>query len=169
MPFTPFHFGPSAFISLALMRYIDLPVFILANVAIDIEPLIVMVFKLSYPLHGMAHTFLSATIIGIFCGAIFHYFRKPISYTMTRIVRLPYSTSFKKYAVSGVLGAWFHILLDSPLYYDIKPFYPLSDKNPLLGLVPSEVMYKFCALTFIPAIMLYLLLITIEYKKQKIL
>jgi hypothetical protein len=40
MPFTPCHFGPSACIALPLNRWIDLPVFLLANVAIDIEPLL---------------------------------------------------------------------------------------------------------------------------------
>ncbi len=39
MPFTPFHFGPSAVIALPLNRYIDIPTFLLANIAVDIEPI----------------------------------------------------------------------------------------------------------------------------------
>ena len=58
MPFTPFHFGPSATIAFPLRGKIDIPVFILANVAIGIEPLTVMILNLSYPLHGYAHSFL---------------------------------------------------------------------------------------------------------------
>ena len=45
MPFTPYHFGPHGCVGLVLKRYLDLPVFMLANVAVDLEPLAVMVFR----------------------------------------------------------------------------------------------------------------------------
>lgn len=167
MPFTPFHFGPSACISLPLNRYIDFPLFMLANVAIDFEPLVVMVFDLSYPLHGLAHTFVGATVVGLFCGVLANYAREPLTDLMKKILRLPYSSSLKKYVLSGIIGTWFHILLDSPLYTDIKPFYPFSNSNPLLGRIQSDTMYSYSAKAFIPAIALYLLAITIEYKKKK--
>ena len=41
MPFTPYHFGPSGFFGLALKKWIDLPVFLLANVIIDVEVLLI--------------------------------------------------------------------------------------------------------------------------------
>ena len=44
MPFTPFHFGAHACIAIPLRKIIDIPVFILSNIIIDIEPLIVMIF-----------------------------------------------------------------------------------------------------------------------------
>ena len=162
--FTPFHFGPSACISLPLNRYIDFPIFILANVAIDIEPLMVMLFDLSYPLHGLAHTLIGATTIGLSGGILTHYAREPLANLMKTILRLPYNSSIIKYAISGILGTWFHILLDSQLYSDIKPFYPFSNSNPLLGTIQSETMYNYCALAFIPAISIYLILRFIEYK-----
>jgi len=65
---------PSACIALPLNRWIDLPVFLLANVAIDIEPLLVMTLNLSYPLHGYAHTLLGATLIGLGWGGIAYAF-----------------------------------------------------------------------------------------------
>ena len=47
MPFTPFHFGPHACVAFAANKKIDIPVFILANIAVDIEPLSVMLFNLN--------------------------------------------------------------------------------------------------------------------------
>ena len=73
MPFTPFHFGPSAVIVLPLNRYIDIPAFLLANIAVDIEPLAVMSLSLSYPLHGYAHSILGVSIIcAIFGLGLYH-------------------------------------------------------------------------------------------------
>ena len=41
MPFTPYHFGPSGFVGLVFGKWIDLPVFVLANVIVDVEVLVV--------------------------------------------------------------------------------------------------------------------------------
>ena len=167
MPFTPFHFGPSACVALPLHRYIDLPVFVLVNVAIDIEPLIVMTFDLSYPLHGYAHTLLGGTIIGILCGILANYSKSYLRFVMEKILRLPYKNSLKKYILSGILGSWLHILIDSPLYTDIKPFYPFNG-NPLFGVIQSDLMYRYCALAYIPAIVFYFLIITIVNRKKSL-
>ena len=70
MPFTPFHFGPSASVAFPLKKYIDIPVFVLANVVIDLEPLTVMVFNLSYPVHGFFHTLLGGIFIGTLWGLV---------------------------------------------------------------------------------------------------
>ena len=166
MPLTPFHFGPSACIALPLKRYIDVPVFILANVAIDIEPLIVMNFHLSYPLHGMAHTFAGAAVIGICLGLIANWNKTHIQRLMEKMLRLQYAASLKKYILSGILGCWLHVLLDSPLYTDIKPFSPFSDLNPLFGAVQGSMVYKVCAYAFIPAIFFYILFVIWESKRS---
>ena len=75
MPFTPYHFGPAAVVSLPLKKKIDIPVFILVNVVIDIEPLIVLIFKPEYPVHGYAHTLLFSLIIGTVFGFVAYIFR----------------------------------------------------------------------------------------------
>jgi len=167
MPFTPFHFGPSALVSLPLKRYIDIPVFILANVAIDIEPLLVMTFDLSYPLHGLAHTFVGAAVVGVTIGIIANFAKKYLEHVMRKTLRLVYQSSKKKYILSGILGGWFHISLDFPLYSDIKPFYPFTDFNPFLGLVQDNLMYKICAYAFIPAIATYIFITILESSKRK--
>ena len=42
------------------------PTFILANVVLDIEPLLVLIMGLNYPLHGYLHTFIAAVVVASF-------------------------------------------------------------------------------------------------------
>lgn len=154
MPITPLHFGPSAFVSLPLSRYLDVPIFILASVMIDLEPLMVMVFDLNYPLHGFIHSYLIGGLIGLLWGLIGFYSFGILNWGM-RVVKLSYSKNFKRALISGLLGAWFHIFLDSFLYLDIKPFFPLDIKPLFLAVNPS-VIYSACLISFIPAIIIYL-------------
>jgi membrane-bound metal-dependent hydrolase YbcI (DUF457 family) len=155
MPFTPFHFGPSAVIGLPLSRYLDPFTFVLANVAIDLEPLSVMVFHLHYRLHGYAHTFMGAALVGVVWGVLVWLCRRPLQQILCENLKIPFMPSKRKMVLSGVLGTWFHVLLDAPPYTDITPFYPFHG-NPLYGLVGHGMMYSFCALCFIPALCLYL-------------
>ncbi|MCP4481568.1 MAG: hydrolase [bacterium] len=138
-------------------KTINVLVFILANVIIDIEPLLVMSFNLAYPLHGYAHTFLGAIIIGGLFGYLSFKSKKILNIIM-KLLKLPFEFSMKQYICSGVFGAVLHLLFDAPLYTDIKPFYPLLN-NPLYGLVFSSFMYGICLLLFILAIILYVYVI----------
>ncbi len=157
MPLTPFHFGPHACVALPLRRYIDVPVFICANVAVDIEPLLVMLFGLDYPLHGYCHTLLIGGLLGLLFAMAAYPFRPFIGDVMS-LLRLTYSTTLLKMAVSGILGAWLHVLFDAVLYVDIKPFYPLS-ANPLYDIIPFNAVYVICTICFLPAFAMYLFLV----------
>ena len=105
MPFTPFHFGAHACVALPLRKKIDVTVFILANVVIDIEPLMVMVFNLNYPLHGYAHTFIGAGIVGLIFG-VFSWFFRSVFQKIAKIFHLPEISSLKQFLISGITGAW---------------------------------------------------------------
>jgi len=153
MPFTPFHFGAHACVALPIDKHINTIVFILANVVIDIEPLLVMVFNLSYPLHGCAHTFIGASIVGGIWGFIAYQFRTTFE-AVLETLKLPHKFALKQYILSGILGALLHVLFDAPLYADIRPFYPL-ETNPLYGLISSPLMYGICSILFVLAVILY--------------
>lgn len=154
MPITPFHFGPSATLALSLKKYLGLPIFILANVVIDFEPLMVMIFHPNYPLHGFFHTFIGAIIIGSLWG-IAAYFAKNFTAKMMKIFMLDYQINLKLAITSGILGFVFHIILDSIMHPDIKPFYP-SSYNPLFRIISVHDLYFLCMIFFIPAFVLYL-------------
>lgn len=154
MPFTPFHFGPGGVVALPLNRYIDVPAFLLASVAVDLEPLAVMAFSLSYPLHGYAHSFAGASVVCVILGLVLFRCQNIISPLMQKCFRKSYASARNKVIISAVLGGWFHVLLDSMLYYDIKPFFP-SRYNPFRGVIEADQMYLWCALAFIPAALIY--------------
>lgn len=165
MPITPLHFGPSGIIALPLNRYLDIPAFLLANVAIDLEPLTVMLLSLSYPLHGYAHSLIGSAIICLVLGlGLFHY-KNLVEELMGKYFKKSYAATRIKVLFSAVLGGWLHVFLDSILYFDIKPFYP-SSYNPLRGVIEHDYMYKICALLIVPALAIYTVILVLERRNM---
>lgn len=83
MPFTPFHFGPAACVALPLHKRVDFLSFLLVNVAIDLEPLAAIHLNLNYPLHGYAHTFIGAVVVGILSGWALYALRRHTAQLMS--------------------------------------------------------------------------------------
>jgi membrane-bound metal-dependent hydrolase YbcI (DUF457 family) len=123
MPFTPYHFGPSGFIGLALRKWIDVPVFILANVVVDVEVLAVMFFRLGPPYHRYGHTLLIGGIVGAIWGAAAYRLR-PLFEEIMGALHIPYRPRFRTMVISGVLGVWLHVLIDGAYHHDVKVFWP---------------------------------------------
>ena len=145
---------------LLLFGYLDLPTFLVASVIIDIEPLLVLSLNLRYPLHGYLHTFLGGTIVAFLLALAMSRMRGTLSPLMS-FLKLEQKTSFKSIVLASVFGICLHILLDSPLYSDIRPFYP-TESNPLLGhgmLVGLEI-YTFCVLCFVGGAIVYAVRLT---------
>lgn len=65
LPLTPFHWGPSSLIGLIFFKIFDFPTLIISSVIVDIEPLYVLMFNRSLPIHGFLHTFLGGSILAI--------------------------------------------------------------------------------------------------------
>ncbi len=123
MPFTPYHIGPNGFLGLQLRKYLDLPALILANVAIDLEVLIIREFHLGYPIHRYCHTLLIGCAVGALMGLILWLIR-PLPKLAMRLLRLPYQPTRLKMVFSGALGAALHILVDGLYHHDVKVFWP---------------------------------------------
>lgn len=155
MPFTPFHWGPGLLLGLLLLSYLDLPTFLVASVIIDIEPLLVLTLNLPYPPHGYLHTFLGGTIVAFLLALAMSRIRRTLSPSMS-FFRLERRTSFKSIVLASLFGIYLHIILDSPLYLDIRPFYPV-ESNPLQahGMFIGFNVYAFCVICFIGAAIAY--------------
>jgi len=149
MPFTPFHLGPGLLFGLLLLSYIDFPTFLIASVIVDVEPFLVLTLNLNYPLHGFLHSFFGGTLIAFLLAAVMSNVRSALSPLMS-FLKLEQKLSFKTILSAALLGVYVHILLDSPLYPDIRPFFPF-DFNPLLNLSMfiSFDIYTLCTLSFI--------------------
>lgn len=166
MPFTPYHLGPSSWIGLVFFRVFDFSTLLISSVIVDIEPLCVLVFNLNYPLHGFFHSFLGGSVAAILTSIILYLLKGEIKKIMA-IFKLAQDSSFKKILWTSFFGIYFHILLDSPLYRDIRPFYPMRN-NPLYGLFSSQQIYFFCSLSFLLGILLYLFRLLIVKRTKNI-
>ena len=165
MPFTSYHLGPGLMIGLLFLKFIDFPTFLIASIIVDIEPFIILFFKLDYPLHGFFHSFLGGTIVALFLSVVMSKIRKYFSPIMS-FFKLEQDVSFKKILVASLSGVYIHILLDSPIYTDIQPFFPL-DFNPFYqntsfpGLIPTML----CVWCFMGALIVYTIIL-FQYKKK---
>lgn len=164
MPLTPYHFGPHACAALPLGRHLDLPVFIAANVAVDIEPVLVFTLRLEYPLHGYAHTFLVGALVGVALATVAFPFRGIIAKAM-RLACLPYEPTYLKMALSGILGVWLHVVFDSVMHHDIRPFFP-SNANPFLRLISLRALHGLCVASFVPALAIYIYVAFVRRKPE---
>jgi len=156
MPFTPFHFGPAIGLGLPLRKYLHVPTFMVANVIIDVEPLLVLVLGLNYPLHGYLHTFFFAFLTGLALGYIMFFIDRFLHSIYKILMLVPEENqNIKTFMVTGILGAIFHVLLDSPLYGDIHPLFPLA-QNPFYNPNLSLEVYTFCVWMGIIGIIYYI-------------
>lgn len=153
MPFTPFHLGPALFFGLLLLGYIHLPTFLIASVIIDIEPFLVMVLGSDYPLHGFFHSFLGGAIATVVLSLAMVRLDKKIQELMV-IFRLEQKSSLRGVWLASFSGIYLHILLDSPLYMDIRPFYPFEN-NPFYDIIGGVEIYALCALLLLAGFLLY--------------
>ncbi len=157
MPLTPFHLGPGLGAGMLFSKYFDIAALLAASVAVDIEPFFVLMLKLDYPLHGFFHSFLGGTLIAVLVSAAIYSSRGRIKKIMD-FFQIGQCSSFKKILWSSIFGVYLHILLDAPLYADIRPFYPFQS-NPLYGLFSAGQIYSFTGISFIIGVAAYVFMV----------
>jgi membrane-bound metal-dependent hydrolase YbcI (DUF457 family) len=165
MPFTPYHFGPSGFIGLAFRKWIDIPVFILANVIVDLEVLIIPMLGLSYPIHRYAHTLLLGTAAGII-WAVAAYRLRNLFKSLMHTLRIPYQPKFWKMLISGILGVWLHVVLDAIYHPDVRLFWP-DKSRPLYRLITKQQLEALCLAFVLAAIILYIFAAIPSFTKNR--
>jgi hypothetical protein len=102
MPFTPYHFGPAGFIAVLFKKWVDVPVFLLANVVIDIEVGINLMQKNGPWVHRYSHAFIGGIIVGAILALVSYPLRGLYKKIMS-IFRLPYNTNFRRLLIWSVL------------------------------------------------------------------
>ena len=168
MPYTPYHFGPSGFISLALRKWLDIPVFVLANVIVDLEVLIILQLRLGYPIHRYAHTLLLGAVAGIIWALAAYPLRNLFKQIM-QLLRIPYKTSLRKMLVSGILGVWLHVVIDAVYHPDVHLLWPSSSRaRPLYRLITAQQLETLCYIFVILAVILYILTAIESWKRNRI-
>lgn len=133
MPFTPYHFGPSGFVGLLFRRWLDVPVFIAANVLVDIEVIADQFLDPGWPVHQLwhFHTLLVGGLAGAIFGALVYYI-KPFRWLCEKfmsLIGLPGRVTLLSVVLAGVLGVWLHVFIDSLYHYDVQIFWPHKDNT----------------------------------------
>jgi membrane-bound metal-dependent hydrolase YbcI (DUF457 family) len=166
MPFTPFHLGPALFLGLLLFRFADFPTLVVASVILDLEPFAVLVTGLDYPLHGFFHSFLGGTIVAVALGLIM----LRLGGTARGVLKplgLEQSPSRQTIMLGSFLGVYSHILLDSPLYADIRPFFPSSVNPFFVGDAFAGIYVEaLCVLLFLVGIAGYIVMLIVRTRKK---
>jgi membrane-bound metal-dependent hydrolase YbcI (DUF457 family) len=143
VPITPFHFGPGAAIHSAVPGHVSFLAFCAANVLIDVEPLYYMMTG-QFWLHRFFHTYIGAALVALATVLLFLGARR-----IARPLSLPnlfqwQELSTRAVVIGAFLGTGSHIVFDSVMHADIRPFAPFSDANPLLGIVSLRALHLFC-------------------------
>jgi membrane-bound metal-dependent hydrolase YbcI (DUF457 family) len=126
MPFTPLHLGPALFLILTLsLHRMDGP---------------------GLPLHGLLHTFLGGTFVALLLALVITRM-SGFTASLMRLIGLEQRPSPRNVYAAALSGVYLHILLDSRLYTDIRPFYPFA-YNPFLdGMAAAFEIWWFCIVT----------------------
>jgi membrane-bound metal-dependent hydrolase YbcI (DUF457 family) len=139
MPFTPFHFGVGIAAKAVVARRFSLGLFVALQVVIDLESLYNLVYH-RYPVHRYLHTFVGATVLAFLCSAFLLGATKVWDARRGRPVRRQHAALL----ATALFATWSHVLLDSIMHSDIRPFWPMTDFNPLLSLVLDGPLHLAC-------------------------
>jgi hypothetical protein len=129
----------------------SLTVFGFAQIAMDVEPLLHMLRGEGIR-HGLSHTFLGATLIAVFsvlvgrplCQLLLNSWRPDPADRFQTWLRGPGRITWLAAVGAAFLGTYSHVLLDSMIHGDVRPFAPFAECNPLQGLVPFGAMHLLC-------------------------
>ena len=157
MPVTPFHLMAGVAVKSFVRSNFSWTIFALTNIIIDIE-VVYYYIATGIPSHKFFHTFLGSTIIVILCATVGRYLcqlgLKLINLIFTNKVIKFDTTIHKKTAwISAFIGAYSHVLFDCFANDDMRPLYPFSEKNLLLGLLSNNFMMFSCTALFLIGIL----------------
>ncbi|QPF72968.1 DUF4184 family protein [Roseateles sp. DAIF2] len=141
MPITPFHFGLGAALHGAAPRRVSFRAFCVASVLIDLESLHKLL-RQRHPVHAFLHSYLGATLVVLATLLLFLLLRR----WATRLPNLLGWRDLKAGAVTlgAALGAYSHIVLDSIMHADMRPLWPFSQHNGLLGVLSLRQLHLWC-------------------------
>jgi len=164
MPFTPFHMGAALIVKPAAQKHLSLIAFGIAQIVIDIEPFIGMMRR-SDILHGPTHTLWGAITIGVLvalvspamCRPILRRYNQEVTAYKLRWLSEPIEPTRVAVWSGALWGTLSHIILDSFMHDDMRPFAPFSDANPLLHVISHDDVYQFCVVLGVIGCIVWLL------------
>jgi hypothetical protein len=151
MPFTPYHFGPGIAMKAAGPAGFSFTIFCCSQFVIDLEPGYLL-WTQQAPVHRFFHTFVGATLVGLFCALT----GKPLCEFALRVWQRPWfaplnklfgdaiTISWRSALASALLGTYSHVILDAMVHGDPAPFSPLNQDNPFYGFLSRRSIEILC-------------------------
>ena len=151
MPITPFHFGLDAALKSLAPQSFSLSVFCFTQIVTDTEVLASILLD-SFPLHKLFHTYAGATLVASICVLVGRPVCRKLKQTWNRWFNAEIDDpsfvseriSFLAACSGAFCGAYSHVLLDSIMHADMRPFAPLSPVNPMLGALSFWQVHLLC-------------------------
>lgn len=164
MPVTPFHIIAAAPIANIIPKRFSWSVFALTNVLIDLEPILSFVITLN-PSHGFIHTIFGATLVAILsatygrqlCEFLVTHWNSGLKGKEVKWFSGDTKISSASAWIGALLGAWSHLLLDSFMHYDIRPLYPFTNTNTLLGQISILHLHMICIASALVGLLFYII------------
>ncbi len=144
MPVTPFHFGVGLAAKATTPRRVSFTAFVASQVLIDCESAYYL-WTQQYPVHRVLHTFIVAVPFSVAVGAAVAFAYR----AWRRGSRSPSEpagaeAALRPAVIGGAIGGVTHPLLDGIMHPDIRPFWPFSQANPLLGMLNLRSLHLLC-------------------------
>lgn len=144
MPVTTFHLGPGTLVKACMPRWFSLSAFALTQIVIDTESGYHLL-RQEWPIHRHLHSLALAGLAGLLTGtAVFLAARivKPPKFSVPKseIGLLPAH-------LGGLAGGLSHSILDSFMHFDLMPFWPFSNNNPMLDTLSTSALHILCVLS----------------------
>lgn len=164
MPITPFHFGPGALIKAIAPRYFSWTIFALANVLIDLEP-VVLFLLIGDPAHPWLHTLpgaigvaaLAATLGRKPCEGVLVWWNQRLALGwQTRWLTVEPGVARSTAWLSALIGTLSHLALDSIMHADVHALWPIASGNAIQGLMSLGMLHGFCVVAAVVALLAHL-------------
>lgn len=151
MPVTPLHVGPGAILKALAPGYFSFTAFGFTQVIIDLEPLY-YISRGEWPIHRFFHTYLGSTAVAVvvvlvgrpICEMLLRIWNRRLDPGQKRWLYVEPKISVLAAATGAISAAYSHVLLDSVMHSDLRPFAPLSDANGLLYIISVDQLHVVC-------------------------
>ncbi|AGX88619.1 hypothetical protein Cenrod_2565 [Candidatus Symbiobacter mobilis CR] len=156
--------GPGLALKALLGGRCSLGAFAVAQVAMDIEPLVGML-RGAEILHGTTHTVWAALLIAALVAPATPWLAGPFVRRWNRELlhyHLPWliePETFSSGAVvcGALLGTLTHLALDSVMHADMHPLAPWTASNPWMGAMSIPTLHTLCLLSGVVGMVVYVL------------
>ena len=154
MPFTPFHLGPAILLGILLVKYVDFPTFVAANLLVDWRATLVFFGIIDGPLHSWPSTYPGSLLTAAFLAVSMIYIR-PLLDNQLREAGIVQAFDRKSIFIAAFLGVIIHVTLDAFHHPMIDPFL-IEGFKPLYGLLSTTEVRLLCTSALVASIPVYL-------------